>query len=476
MSEKKKVRLKDFPFTFWVVIVFEFFERGSYYGVMSILSVYLTDHLGFSKENVGLIKSTIQPLLYFLPIFAGAIADRMGYRKTLMVAFSLLGLGYFLTSQNTEYALVFASLVIMGFGAGTFKPIISGTIAKLTDERTSTVGFGIFYWSINLGAFLFPLILVPILKAIDWSYVLIASAICTGLMVIPTIFVYKEPPREEIKTTGFGQAFADVLKKIWQVVLDWKFILFIVIYSMFWILYFQMFDTVLWYVNMFVDATPLNNTISPILESLFGFKWQFGVEHVTVINAMTIILLQLIVSAIVKNTKALPTMIAGISMGILGMGILALDSNIWIFMLGIFIFSVGEMTAHPKFISYLGTIAPQDKKATYMGFGFLYGVPSSLIGPILGANLYVMLVDNPMISFIRTKLAEVGSEISLPPNVSITEAIKAAESIGLTKQDILPYAHTSELWLIFCGIGVLCIVGLVLYDKLIGARKASDLK
>ncbi len=476
MSEKQKVKLKDFPFTFWVVIVFEFFERGSYYGVMSILSVYLTDHLGFSKENVGLIKSTIQPLLYFLPIFAGAIADRMGYRKTLMVAFSLLGIGYFLTSQNTEYLLVFASLVIMGFGAGTFKPIISGTIAKLTDERTSTVAFGIFYWSINLGAFLFPLILVPILKSIDWSYVMIASAICTGIMVIPTLFIYKEPKREEIQSSGFGQAFGDVFKKIWQVVLDWKFILFIVIYSMFWILYFQMFDTVLWYVNMFVDATPLNNTISPILHSLFGIKWEFGVEHVTVINAMTIILLQLVVSTIVKNTKPLPTMIAGISLGIFGMGILAVNSNIWIFMLGIFIFSVGEMTAHPKFISYLGTIAPQDKKATYMGFGFLYGVPSSLIGPILGANLYVMLVDNPMIDFIRTRLAEVGSEIIMPKNVTISEAIQHAETIGLTKQDVLSYAHTSELWLIFCGIGVLCITGLLLYDKFIGARKASDFK
>ena len=74
----------------------------------------------------------------------------------LMTAFTLLGIGYFLAFQTTQYAAVFASLVIMGLGAGIFKPIISGTIAKTTNEKTSSLGFGVFYWSINLGAFIFP--------------------------------------------------------------------------------------------------------------------------------------------------------------------------------------------------------------------------------------------------------------------------------------------------------------------------------
>ena len=113
MSEQeKKAGLADFPKVYWVSIIFEFFERGSYYGLMSVLSVYFVEELEFSKEGVGVIKSTIQPLLYFLPILTGAIADKMGYRKTLLVAFGLLGTGYFLTSQMTEYAAVFISLII----------------------------------------------------------------------------------------------------------------------------------------------------------------------------------------------------------------------------------------------------------------------------------------------------------------------------------------------------------------------------
>lgn len=468
-ATQDKPRLKDFPKTYWVVILFEFFERGSYYGMMSILSVYMTDILGFSKEGVGVIKSTIQPLLYFLPIFTGAIADRAGYRKTLMVAFALLGGGYFLTSQMSTYGAVFFGLVIMGLGAGTFKPVVSGTIAKLTDERTSTLGFGIFYWTINLGAFLFPLIIVPMLKSIAWHYVLIASAIGTGAMLIPTIFLFKEPLEKRTEKESMGKAMRDIFTKLAMVFTDWRFILFIFIYSWFWILYFQMFDSVLWYVKAFVDATPLNSFIN----STLGINWKFDVEHVTVINAGTIILLQLMISRIVSKTKALPTMITGISLGTLGMAILAVDTNIWVFMIGIIMFSIGEMTAHPKFISYLGLIAPPDKKATYMGFGFLYGAFGSLIGGVLGAKLYVLFIDNPMIAFVKNRVVTGGANIEWPESITIDQALAIGEKIGLTKLEIATAASPSELWLLFSGIGVVCISGLLLYQKFIGARSHS---
>ncbi|MCW8804648.1 MAG: MFS transporter, partial [Ignavibacteriaceae bacterium] len=390
-TPQKKPGISSFSKNYWIVILMEFFERGSYYGMMSILSVYMTDQLNFSKESVGVIKSTIQPLLYILPILSGAIGERFGYKKTLTFAFIFLGLGYFLTSQTTEYAMVFASLIIMAVGAGAFKPMISGTIARETNETNSTLGFGIFYWSINLGAFLFPLILVPYIKSnFGWQYVMLASAIGTAAMLIPTFLVYKEPKKPENTKT-----ITEVLKGAVMVLTDVRFIGLIVIYSGFWILYFQMFDSVLWYVQKYVDATSLNNFVNGTLSTVgINLNWKFDIEHVTVLNAGTIILLQIIVSNIVKHTKALPTMIAGIAMGTIGMAILAINTNIWVFILGIVIFSIGEMTAHPKFISYVGLIAPEDKKALYLGYAFLYGVLGSFIGGILGANLYVHFVDN----------------------------------------------------------------------------------
>ncbi|MFA5805433.1 MAG: MFS transporter [Melioribacteraceae bacterium] len=423
ITETKKSMFRSFSKNFWTVITMEFFERGSYYGMMSILSVYMVDQLHYSKESVGVIKSTIQPLLYILPILAGAIGDRFGYKKTLTFAFIFLGLGYFLTSQTTEYSMVFASLVIMGIGAGAFKPMISGTIARETNQSNSTIGFGIFYWSINLGAFLFPLILVPYIKnAFGWQYVMLASAIGTTAMLIPTLFIYKEP-----KKPASTKNFAEVLKGMVMVLTDVRFITLIVIYSGFWILYFQMFDSVLWYVQKYVDATSLNNGVNGLFASVgINLNWKFDIEHVTVINAGTIILLQIVVSNIVKNTKALPTMIVGITMGTIGMAVLAISANIWVFMIGIIIFSIGEMTAHPKFISYVGLIAPEDKKALYLGYAFLYGVLGSGIGGILGANLYVHFVDN---------LNQPGT-----------------------------------LWLVFSMIGVITIIGLILYNKFLAPK------
>ena len=414
----------SFGKSFWTAITMEFFERGSYYGVMSVLSVYLVmsiDHggLGFTKEKVGIIKSIITPLLYILPIVAGAIADRFGYRKTLFFAFAVMSTGYFLASISTSYSAVFLSLMLMAIGAGTFKPIISGTIARTTNDSNSSLGFGIYYWSINLGAFLFPLILVPYLKTLGWNYILLMAAFGTGWLILLNLFVFREPERPKSQKS-LVQVFTDMI----LVLKDYKFILTVVIYSGFWILYFQMYDSVLWFLKEHIDMTPVNNTVNSFL-ALFvdNPTWQFDAEHVTVVNAGTIIVLQLFVSAIVKNAKPLPTMIIGISFGTLGLGLLAISTYAWVFIAGLIVFTLGEMTAHPKFISYIGLIAPQDKKALYLGYSFLYGVIGSGVGGVLGAFAYVRFVTN------------------------------------MNRPELF--------WLMFCGIGVLTIIGLIVFNRFV---------
>ena len=285
------------------------------------------------------------------------------------------------------------------------------------------MGFGIYYWSINLGAFIFPLILIPILKNISWSLIFIMAAVGTGWLIFLNLFAYKEPDKPQS-----SKSVLETLKGVVLVLKDFRFILMIVIYSGFWILYFQMFDTVLWYLKDYMDMTPVDNVVNAFLGIFVNNpNWKFDAEHVTVINALTIIILQLFVSSIVKNKKALPTMIVGIALGTIGMGMLAISTYAWVFMAGMIIFSIGEMTAHPKFISYVGLIAPADKKALYLGYSFLYGVIGSGIGGVLGANLYVHFVDN-------------------------------LKSPG-------------TLWFIFSLIGVATIIGLMLFNKFLAPKK-----
>ena len=308
-------------------------------------------------------------------------------------------------------------MILVALGAGFFKPMISGTIARVTDESNSSLGFGIFYWSINMGAFLFPLILVPWLKSISYNYIFFMAALGTGWLLLLNYFIYREPARSSV-TKPLGQ----VLTEMFTVLRDFRFIVMIVIYSGFWIMYFQVYDSVLWYLKERVDMSGFNALVNGVL-SLFKNHpdWKFDAEHVTVMNAGAIILLQLIVSSLVRNMKALPTMIFGIALGSVGMGMLAIAPSGWIFMLSMFVFTLGEMIAHPKFIAYVGLIAPDDKKALYQGYSFLYGVIGSGVGGVLGAALYVRFVEN--------------------------------------------MNQPSLLWITFSLIGMLTIFGLLLYNR-----------
>jgi proton-dependent oligopeptide transporter, POT family len=385
--------VRDYPRTFWVANVMELFERAAYYGLNSVLGGYLTlavaeGGLGFSTQSVGFLQGVVYACTYVLPILGGALGDRYGYRRILLVAFSLLACGYFAAGHMSSYALVFLSLLVMATGAGLFKPIISGTIARTTDERTSGLGFGIYYWMINLGAFLAPLV-VSLLKGFSWQYVFTASAAYCAAMLFPAAFLYREPQRP-----ASTKKLRDVLAGAGEVLGDARFMLMVVVYSGFWILYFQNFGTVLWYLRDVIDKAPVSTAVTGWLQSL-GLSWtfRFDIEHVTVINAGTIILLQVLVSRIVSARKALPTMVVGMAVGAVGFLLLALSRNPWVFVAGIAVFSIGEMTAHPKYYSFIGLVAPQDRKAVYMGYAFLYGVFGSLLGSNIGSFLYARMIE-----------------------------------------------------------------------------------
>ncbi len=422
---------RSFPRNFTTVIVMEFFERGSYYGVMSVLSVYMAlgineGGLGFSKPGIAAIKSTITPLLYFLPVLSGALAARFGYKRILSLSFALMSTGYALASMVVTYEMIFLCLLLMAVGAGLFKPLIAGTIAKSTDESNSTLGFGIYYWSINLGAFIFPLFIVPWMKSLGWSYIFIMAAIGTGWLFFLNLIAFREPASKEAP-----KPFIKVFSDMFEVVVNYRFILLVLIYSLFWVMYFQMYDSVLWYVTEFVDMSSVNAFVNGVLSGfIHNPQWKFDAEHVTVVNAGVIILLQLIVSSLVRNTKPLPTMMIGIGFGVVGMLVLAFSTSGWIFLAGCVVFTVGEMVAHPKFISYVGLIAPSDKKALYQGYAFLYGAIGGLVGPLLGAVLYVYFMEDQF--------------------------------------------NPRALWSTFAAIGFICVVLLFFYNRFFGRPEKNQ--
>ena len=411
----------------------ELFERGAYYGMNSVLAVYLVKHLRFDVEAVGFLQGIFYSLTYIMPIIGGALAEKFGYRKMLMVAFSLLSIGYFATSQVTSYGLIFLFLLLVGTGSGLFKPIISGTIARTTTEENSGFGFGLYYWSINIGAFLAPLF-ISWVKGFSWKYVFISASSWTFLMLFPTVFLFRE-----ISSKEDNVSLKDRLSQAADVLRDSRFMLMLLIYSCFWVVYFQSYGTLLLYLRDFVNRTPINEFMASL-----GIHLKFDAEHVTVLNAATVILFVVPVSRALKKLKPLPVMASGILIGSLGFLLFALSTNPWLFVLGVVIFSIGEITAHPKYYSYVGLVAPKDRVAIYMGYAFLYGVIGSLVGSNLGAFLYKRLLE-PVAP----------GDISLPLHPSAALKIRI-------------------FWGIFVALAIASMLGLVWFHRNFSAPESEE--
>jgi proton-dependent oligopeptide transporter, POT family len=415
--------LRSFPAVFWVANVMELFERAAYYGLNSVLAIYLTlevakGGLGIPEQSVGFLQGLIYALTYVTPVLGGALADRYGYRRMLFVAFSLMVAGYFGSGQAATFAAVLGMQAVMAVGAGLFKPIISGTLARSTNAANSGFGFGVYYWMINLGAFLAPL-LVAWYRSRSWTLVFSASAAYCALMLLPTAFLYREPGGQPASTRTLGE----VLRGALLVLSDARFMLMIFVYSGFWVLYFQNFGSVLWFLRDFIDPAPANRLFAAL-----HLPFTFDAEMVTVINGATIILLQVLISRLVKDVAPLTTMVVGAAIGTLGFVCLAFSTHVAIFTLGLVVFSTGEMTAHPKYYSYVGLVAPADKKALYMGYAFLYGVIGSLIGSNLGGALYQSMLK---------------------------PVIGSPEAPGVFRW----------FWLSFAAVGVLSTVGLLAFNR-----------
>ena len=224
-----KIRLKDFPISFWAANTMEIFERMAWYGFFAVSSLYITGSvedggLGFSHEDRGVLQGVVTFFLYLFPVVSGAVADRYGFRKVLFIAFSILVPSYYLLGQLTTFPTFFLAFLLVALGAGTFKPVIIGTISKTTNNTTSSMGFGIFYMMVNIGGFVGPIV-AGIVRAISWEYVFIASA---GWIAINFIFVtimYKEPRTEgEISNS---KNFSQVMEGMVEVLGNGRFFLYI---------------------------------------------------------------------------------------------------------------------------------------------------------------------------------------------------------------------------------------------------------
>lgn len=214
---KDRVKLSDFPVTFWVTNTMEIFERMAWYGFFAVSSLYITGPvseggLGFSDEDRGVLQAVVTFFLYLFPVVTGTLADRYGFRKMLFAAFAVLVPSYFFLGQFKTFPTFFLAFMAVALGAAMFKPVIIGTVSKTTTAKTASLGFGIFYMMVNIGGFAGPII-AGIVRGWDWNWVFVASSVWIAVNFIFVGFFYKEPTSESTSENrrSLGKVMTDMV-------------------------------------------------------------------------------------------------------------------------------------------------------------------------------------------------------------------------------------------------------------------------
>ncbi len=225
----EKIRLKDFPATFWVANTMEIFERMAWYGFFAVSSLYITGAvedggLGFSDEDRGVLQGVVTFFLYLFPVVTGALADRYGFKKMLFSAYCVLVPAYYLLGQFKTFPTFFLAFMMVALGAAMFKPVVIGTISKVTSNRTSSMGFGIFYMMVNIGGFVGPIV-AGVVRAISWEYVFYASAGWVALNFLFVTLFYKEPTTESASANP--RSLKKVMTDMVEVLGNGRFFLFV---------------------------------------------------------------------------------------------------------------------------------------------------------------------------------------------------------------------------------------------------------
>jgi MFS family permease len=376
-----------FPPVFFVANFIEVLERFAYYGIYFSFGIYMAS-LGYSRADLGVVQFIFLLFSYVVPVFSGTFADRYGFKKILIFSYLCYLPSILLLILTKSFSGIALTMLFIGFAAGVFKPLISGTVRAVTDQSNKTLGFGIFYAMVNVGGSLGPIV-AGHLRAISWDYAFYAAAATIVVMLFVTIFFYKEPPRE-IEGVTLKQKLAD----IWVALSDLKFSMFLILLGVFfWVPFWAFFNLCALYVETDLDTAQLYLNVKSVLgtwltQSVFAHQDEQGTWRIlgeTISHTGWIIMLfQILVSRVAEKFKAMPTFMVGLFIAAVGFVVMGYSANTVpaVVFLGIFLFAIGEMISSPRIQEYITWIAPKEKAGLYMGANFLAVAIGAFSGPI----------------------------------------------------------------------------------------------
>ncbi len=419
MSSRLRNLASGFTRTFWVANVLELFERFAFYGSKAVLTIYLATRVGLGPRAAGSLAGLFSGVLYFLPILAGTLVDRYGFKKSLAACFSIFCVGYFLIGmaglqfgQSIVVAVgrgpyIFAVLMLTAVGGSLIKPCIVGTVASTTTPQTKALGYSIYYTMVNFGGAMGPILALQVRQSLGIEYVLVVSSITSFFCLLGTLIFFREPERApgDVAPTSFGKVLRDML----QVFRNGRFVGFLVIFSGFWIMFWQMFYSLPFYLT----------------ESLRFERF----ELIETVDAWTLILVTVPIAALVRRWQPIRAMTAGFFVASCSWLLIAVFHTWQSVVAAMFVLALGEAMQAPRFYEYVADLAPRDQVGTFMGFAFLPVAIGSIVGGVLAGSLVERFVRHS--------------------------------------------TNPSAMWWVISMIGFAATVGMLLYDRFVAKEPAA---
>jgi len=362
---------------FWVANITEIFERLSYYGAFASLALYLQEKLNFSTQQTGTLTGIFGGMVWFLAIFGGAAADRLGFRRALSLAYLILAAAYFLIGsigaswlapvRNAMPLGLFVGCILMlpALGVALVKPCVVGTTARASKENVRSIGYSIYYTMVNIGGTAGPFVASWAHRHLGVEQVFRVAALSVFAMFFVVLFFFKDPRRT---TDEPAPSISATMKNFLTVVSNARFMLFLLIFTGYWIVYWQQFISIPGYIHNYISANA-------------------DVEFILITAPLAVIFLTLLINYIIRKMPAFQAVILGTIVSSLSWFIVSFWPTVPGAVVSIFVLALGEMIQAPRYYEYISRLAPPGQQGTYMGFAFLPIGIGSLVGGWFGGRV-----------------------------------------------------------------------------------------
>jgi len=372
----KEIR-EGFERPFWVANISEIFERLSYYGAFASLALYLQGKLNFSTEQTGTLTGIFGGMVWFLAIFGGAVADKLGFRRALSLAYLILAVAYFLIGsigapwlaliRNAMPMSFFVGcvLILPALGISLVKPCVVGTTASASKENVRSIGYSIYYTMVNIGGAAGPYVASWAHRHLGVENVFRVAAFSVFAMFFGVLFFFREPHRAD---GAPAPSLLATLRNFITVLSNPKFMLFLLIFTGYWIVFWQQYISLPGYIQGYIDA-------------------HADVELILITDGLAVICFTLLVNYLLRGIPAFHAVILGTLVSSVSWLIIAYRPTIPGAVFSILVLALGEIIQQPRYYEYISRLAPPGQQGTYMGFAFLPIGIGSLIGGWFGGRV-----------------------------------------------------------------------------------------